>query len=141
MNKLSPTHSVINLLKQGKSLENILEEVNLPSLGAYIFEFICKTNCSVEVIAGFADLNKTSLYRILNGEINPHRNVLLRLSRVLNMNIDETQQLLKCGNVALLSGRRPRDVVIMDGIIHNNDIADINENLEKHKMPDLFSKK
>lgn len=95
---------------------------------------------SVEVIAGLADLNKTTLYRILNGEMNPKRNVLLRLSRVLNMDLDETQDLLKCGNVATLSGTRPRDILIMDGILSGKDLTDISGILKEHALPDLFSK-
>jgi len=67
--------------------------------------------------------------------------VLLRLSRVLGMNLSETQKLLKIGDLASLSGSSPRDIVIIDGILRELDIIDINNRLEKNGFSDLFSKK
>lgn len=141
MNELSPTEIAIDLIKRGKSLNTVIQEAKLPTLSAYLFEFICKKNISVDTVAGLADLNKTSLYRILNGEMNPRPNVLIRLSRVLDMDIEETQKLLKCGNCASLSGSKPRDVYIMDGIIHNRTITEISDILTEHSLPDLFTKR
>ena len=67
--------------------------------------------------------------------------MLLRLSRVLGMNLSETQKLLKIGDLASLSGSSPRDIVIIDGILRELDIIDINNRLEKNGFSDLFSKK
>lgn len=132
------TQIVSDMLKNGYPVNLLIEQLNRPSLSSYLFDFICKTEKSVEVIAGLANLHKATLYRILGGEMNPKRNVLLRLSRVLNMDLPETQQLLKCGNAASL-GAKPRDIIIMDGILHNKDLADINEELVKRNLPDIFS--
>ncbi len=67
--------------------------------------------------------------------------MLLRLSRVLGMNLSETQKLLKIGDLASLSGSSPRDIVIIDGILRELDIIDINNHLGKNGFSDLFSKK
>lgn len=141
MQKSGPTETVISRLNGGTSVTQILQETKSPTLGDYLFEFLCKTNRSVETIAGLAGLNKSSLYRILNAEVCPQRNVLLRLSRILNMNLSETQKLLKIANLATLSGSNPRDIVIIDGISWNRDIVDINNKLIKFGYSDLFSKK
>mgnify|MGYP002443201606 CR=1 FL=1 len=125
----------------GASVTQLLHEANGPALGDYLFQFLRKTPRSVETIAGLAGLNKSSLYRILNAEVSPQRNVLLRLSRVLGMNLSETQKLLKIGDLASLSGSSPRDIVIIDGILRELDIIDINNRLEKNGFSDLFSKK
>ena len=55
------------------------------------------------------------------------------------MNINDTQTLLKCGNLATLSGTKKRDLIIMNGIINNKNIADINDDLIAHEFPDLFT--
>lgn len=141
MSELQPTELAISLLREGKPLNQVIMEAKLPTLSAYLFDFICKTNKSVEAIADLASLNKASLYRILNGESNPGRNVLIRLSRILNMGLDETQVLLKCGNVALLSGSKPRDIVIIDGILNGKEIDDINDVLAEHGFSSIYSKK
>lgn len=141
MPELQPTELAIALLREGKPLNQVILEAKLPTLSAYLFDFICRTDTSIEIIANLASLNKASLYRILNGESNPGRNVLIRLSRILNMNLEETQTLLKCGNVALLSGTKTRDIVIMDGIIHSKEIDDISTTLVDLGFSDLYSKK
>lgn len=141
MSELQPTELAVALLREGKPLAQVIHEAKLPSLSAYLFSFICKTDTAIEIIANLASLNKASLYRILNGESNPGRNVLIRLSRILNMSLDETQTLLKCGNVASLSGSKPRDVVIIEGIIKAKEIDDISNTLVEHGFGDLYSKK
>ena len=139
MQQSGPTEIAVSRLKGGASVTQLLHEAN--ALGDYLFQFLCKTPRSVETIAGLAGLNKSSLYRILNAEVSPQRNVLLRLSRVLGMNLSETQKLLKIGDLASLSGSSPRDIVIIDGILRELDIIDINNRLEKNGFSDLFSKK
>lgn len=141
MQQSGPTEIAVSRLKGGTSVTQLLHEANGPALGDYLFQFLCKTPRSVETIAGLAGLNKSSLYRILNAEVSPQRNVLLRLSRVLGMNLSETQKLLKIGDLASLSGSSPRDIVIIDGILRELDIIDINNRLEKNGFSDLFSKK
>lgn len=139
MSDITPTEMAINLLKEGKSVDLIVKEARLPSLGAYLFTFICRKDISIQAAAELAGLNRVTLHRILNGEMNPRRNVLLRLSRVLELDLDETQKLLKCGNCASLSGSKPRDVYIMDGILHGRGIADIDEELTENGLSGLFS--
>jgi hypothetical protein len=141
MQQSGPTEIAVSRLKGGTSVTQLLHEANGPALGDYLFQFLRKTPRSVETIAGLAGLNKSSLYRILNAEVSPQRNVLLRLSRVLGMNLSETQKLLKIGDLASLSGSSPRDIVIIDGILRELDIIDINNHLEKNGFSDLFSKK
>lgn len=141
MSELQPTELAVALLREGKPLAQVIHEAKLPSLSAYLFSFICKTDASIEIIANLASLNKASLYRILNGESNPGRNVLIRLSRILNMSLEETQTLLKCGNVASLSGSKPRDIIIINGILNRLEIDDINDLLLKHGFTDIYSKK
>lgn len=141
MQKPSPTEMAISRLRDGVSITELLRETREPSLGDYLYSFLCRLDCSVETIAGLAGLNKSSLYRILNGEVSPQRNVLLRLARILAMNLSQTQRLLKAGKQATLSGGDPRDIVIIDGILRGLDIMDINNNLTQNCFSDLFSKK
>lgn len=141
MEKPGPTETAVSRLKNGVPVAQILDETRSPTLGDFLFEFLSKMDGSVELIAGLAGLNKSTLYRILNAEVSPQRNVLLRLSRILGMDLSQTQKLLKIGKVATLTGSSPRDIVIIDGILRRLDIADIDENLQKNGFSDLFSKK
>ena len=135
----SETEIALNQLKQGRSLEDVLAQAQLPELGKFFMKFIYKKNISIDALAGLADMNKSTVYRICDNKMHPSSNVLIRLSRVLEMNIDDTQTLLKCGNLATLSGTKKRDLVIMNGIIKNKDIIAINDDLIAHDFPDLFT--
>lgn len=141
MQKPGPTEMAISRLQEGVSITQLLHETREPSLGDYLYSFLCRLDRSVETVAGLAGLNKSSLYRILNGEVSPQRNVLLRLARILSLDLSQTQCLLKAGKQATLSGRDPRDIVIIDGILRELDIIDINDNLNRNRFSDLFSKK
>lgn len=140
MRKLNMTESAIEQLKNGIPLTKLLKEADSRTVGDFLYPYLTKTSKSVEVVAGLADLNKSSLYRILNGETSPQRNVLLRLSRILEMNLTDTQSLLKLGGHATLSGSNPRDIVIISGILKEQDIADISEALSRNGYADLFAK-
>lgn len=134
------TEAAIEKLKKGVPLTQVIRGSDSQTVGDYLYSFLSNTSKSVEAVAGLADLNKSSLYRILNAETNPQRNVLLRLSRILEMNLTETQTLLKLGGHATLSGSSPRDIVIISGILKEQDIIDISTVLSENGFADLFAK-
>lgn len=135
----SETELALNRLRQGCPLEDVLSQAQLPELGRFLMKFIYKKSISIDALAGLAGVNKSTVYRICDNKIHPSPNVLIRLSRVLEMNIEDTQILLKCGNLPTLSGERKRDLVIINGIVNNKDIMDINDDLISHEFPDLFT--
>lgn len=136
---MSATETVIRRLEQGDNIEHVLEEINLPELGSFLLRAIYRRNISVADLADLSKMNKTTIYRICDNKMNPSPNILIRLSRVLEMNIENTQKLLRSGNVATLSGQRARDVIIMDGIIKEKSFHEINDDLIARGMPDLFT--
>ena len=136
---MNDTTYLIKQLKEGYSLEDALKEATLPTVGQYLMTFVYKQEASTEIIADLAGLNKTTLYRISKNQIRPSANVLIRLSRILEMNIEETQMLLKCGKHATLSKGTARDIIIMEGIIKNKCVSEINEKLIAHDFPDLYT--
>lgn len=140
MKNINMTEAAIEKLKKGVPLTQVIRGSDSQTVGDYLYSFLSNTSKSVEAVAGLADLNKSSLYRILNAETNPQRNVLLRLSRILEMNLTETQTLLKLGGHATLSGSSPRDIVIISGILKEQDIIDISTVLSENGFADLFAK-
>ena len=139
MAKQSPTEHAFQAIKLGKSIEDLADSATRPSVGVYLNDYIIKRGLSIEVTANLAGLNKTSLYRIIKGNTNASRNVLLRLSRALHMSYEETQTLLKYGNTATLSGSNARDIYIMNAIYHDKDIYEIDQILIGHHLPEISS--
>lgn len=141
MDKPEPTQKVISMLKKGYAAEEIINGSKFPTLGNYLLEFICRRNVDIPILAQNVQLNKATVYRILEGQLNPSRDVLIRLSRALCMNLDQTQYLLKYGNAAALTSARARDIKIIDGILKDLPLGSINEELQKSGFPDLSNKR
>ena len=140
--RLTPTEYAVALLARGCSPDEVRERMRqerivFPSISGVLIEMMEKRGKSVEVVAGLADVEPTTIYRIIKKERNPSRNILFRLALAMELTFAETQVLLKSGNCASLSASRPRDLVIMDGIIHNRDFVEVNVELEKKGFPNL----
>lgn len=119
----------------------LIHLVSTDSLPGYLNHLMGKRNISADVLAGLADLNRASLYKILNGSTkNPSRNVLFRLGLAMQLGFQDTQLLLKLGGRATLSGERKRDILISDGIIHKRSIDEINVRLQRHHFASLYEK-
>ena len=140
MDKLAPTQKAINAMKNGKRWEDITVPTRAATLGNFLMNQICAKGISIGTASELAGLNRATLYKILNGDTHPTRNVLIRLSRILDMSIEATQQLLKMAGFSPLSGSRTHDVIIMYGIINGLNIMDIDRDLTKNGYPSLFAK-
>lgn len=121
-------------------LNALLHQVKLPSLASCLNEFLGRQRINTDVMAELAGMNRASAYKILNGEMKPSRNVLLRIALVLELSFEECQILLKCGERAALSASRPRDLVLMDAVINRHSIDDVNQQLQQNKFLDLYSR-
>lgn len=122
------------------ALDDLIHQVKLPSLAGCLNEFLGKRRMNTDAMAELAGMNRASAYKILNGEMKPSRNVLLRIALVLELSFEETQVLLKCGERASLSASRPRDLLLMDGVINRRSIDDVNLQLQQNGFLDLYSR-
>ena len=128
-------------LMQHFPASELLGEVPRQSLPGYLNLMIGRRGLSTDAVAELSALNRASLYKILNGSTrSPSRNVLLRLALTLELEFHETQDLLKLGGQASLSGQRERDILISDGIIHRRSIDEVNNRLLSYGFADLYKK-
>lgn len=135
------TEIIVEKLKRNEiSVNELIKSIKLPSLSDCLNDMIGKKNVTIEALTGLASMSRASFYRVINGETKPSRNLLLRISLVLGNTYEETQLLLKCGNCAALSGTRPRDVILINGILHHLDIEQISQNLEENGFVNLYSR-
>lgn len=118
-----------------------LDEIPLgPSVNDLINQALARRNISVSAVAELAGINRSSLYKILDGTVQPQRNTLLRLALTLELSYEETQQLLKAGNVSQLSSQRLRDRVILTGLLNQEPLDEISQILEDQGFPNLYAK-
>jgi DNA-binding phage protein len=132
------TEMIVKMIRSGEyTIEELETMAKLPTLTDCLNEMIGRQNRPIDAIAGLAGMNTATFHKILSRKMNPSRNMLIRISRSLDMTFEETQILLKSGNCAALSGNRGRDLYLIDGIENKKGIADINDALTSHGYMDL----
>lgn len=134
------TIAIVELIRNGQSIEDLISQAKLPSLASCLNEMMGRKGYSTAITADMADINPASLHKIMTKKMAPSRNVLLRIAFALEMDFEETQVLLKSGNCAALSANRKRDLYIIQGIENKTPFDEVNEMLQKHDLPDLYSK-
>lgn len=134
----TPTEIAAYYFETGHSVEELNEVMNkrkitYPTISQVMNEFMGKKNLSVESISGMADVNPATIYRIMSGDRNPKRNLIIRIAMAMVLTIHETQALLKSANCSLLSAARERDLIIMHGISQEEDYETVNETIKTRR--------
>ena len=84
-----------------------------------------------------AELSEVYAYQIFSGIRHPERKKLLCLAVGLTLDLQETQNLLKCAGYSPLYVKLPFDSVVMYGICKQMSIIEINELLFKNDLETL----
>lgn len=95
------------LVREGKVFDETL------ALKDYLNELLRKQHISIPEIVTETVLSKSFVYQIFNGERNPGRDILLRISFAMHLSLKETQQLLRLGEKNTLYPRVRRDAAII----------------------------
>lgn len=70
------------------------------------------------------NIEKSYLYQILKGRRAPGREFLIRFARFLQLNLDETQRLLKIAQRQSLYPRNKRDAAVIYAITHKLNLEE-----------------
>ena len=84
-----------------------------------------------------AELSEVYGYQIFSGVRVPERKKLLCLAVSMELNIDQTQKLLKCAGYAPLYVKLPVDSVVLYGLCNKMSVIEINELLYKYDLETL----
>ena len=84
-----------------------------------------------------AELSEVYGYQIFSGVRVPERRKLLCLAVSMRLNIEETQQLLKCAGYSQLYTKLPFDSVVLYGLCKALSVVQINELLYEYELETL----
>ena len=84
-----------------------------------------------------AELAEVYGYQIFSGIRVPERKKLLCLAVGMNLNIEETQQLLKCAGYSQLYVKLPFDSIVLYGLCKALSVVQINELLYEYELETL----
>ena len=92
-------------------------------------ELFLRSGLSKAALAKKAGTSEVYLYQIFSGERTPSRDRTICLCFGLSATLEETQELLKRNGFAQLYVRNRRDAIIIYGLSHSMELAEINDRL------------
>lgn len=138
------TAYLMQLLGENRDLSQLLEkcegDIVSPTLAAFLSKCQQKCGLSIAQIADSSLLSQSFVYQIFSGIRKPGRNVLLSIARIMNLDLDCTQRLLRLAQKGELYPRIKRDAVIIFGIQHRYTLFEIDELLQKIDEAPLVQK-
>jgi len=84
-----------------------------------------------------AEFSEVYGYQIFSGIRVPERKKLLCLAVGMQLNIEETQQLLKCAGYSQLYVKLPFDSIVLYGLCKELSVVQINELLYEYELETL----
>lgn len=131
--KSKSTNELLNILKQSDSpkdyIVNNSNSLITDPLSTYLTTLLSQKGITKSQVIKAAELNDIYCYQIFSGKRFPSRDTLISICIGMQLNVDETQQLLKYAGFAPLYTKNIRDSIILFGIINNYSIYEINESL------------
>ena len=105
-------------------------QMALESIPSYLNKKMGERNLSTAQLFEAANTERSTGYKIMNGQLLPSRDSLLRVALVLGLDVNEAQYLLKVGRRARLTPRDTRDAVVLHCIIQHKSLLDSNLTLD-----------
>ena len=102
------------------------QQMALESIPSYLNKKMGEKDLSTAQLFEAASTERSTGYKIMNGQLLPSRDSLLRVSFALELDVNETQYLLKIGRRARLTPRDSRDAVILHCIIKQISLVETN---------------
>ena len=109
-------------------------EFKMP-LHEYLNKLLQEKNLSKSELVEKINANDKHIYHIFSGLRKPSRKKLLTIARAMELNLDETNYLLRYGGFAILYVRDVWDSVIMHAIEKNLTVIEINFILDELGQP------
>lgn len=136
------TDKLFEELKINPDAENFLaqnqNELTVP-LHEYLNKLLQEKNLTKSEIVKKINTDDKHIYHIFSGVKKPSREKLLTIARAMELNLEETQYLLRYGRFAILYPRNSWDAVIISAIEKNLTVLETNIILEKLGLPLLSS--
>ena len=101
----------------------------LESVSSLLDELYKRSHLTKAEMARRSGMSSVYLHQLFAGKRNPSRDKLISLSIGMSLPLDDTQRLLKRCGYAELYARDKRDAIILYGILHGQDLHQINDAL------------
>lgn len=125
------TDELMTILKEKKDYSEYLSEFQSELIGnisTYLNSLV--SDIKISELSKKSGLSESYIYKLLEGKrCNPSRDTLLQLCFGLELDIEKSNRLLRCGNVNILYPRIKRDSIIIFCINKKEDLKKCDEML------------
>ena len=108
-------------------VEENKEELQTKTVPEFLEELLEKYDRKKAEVAKRAGLDESYNYQIFMGKRNAKRDKLIQIAFGFPLTVEETQQLLRCGEYSELYVRRKRDAYLMYALEKGYDVWQVNE--------------
>ena len=107
------------------------------TLSEMLEQLLAKKGLKKSAVIKEAEMSEVYGYQIFSGVRVPERKKLLCLAVGMNLNIEETQKLLKCAAYSPLYVKLPFDSIVLYGLCKSLSVLEINELLYEYELETL----
>lgn len=127
---MKSTDELQKVLENSQDLEKYLddnfEDITNTTFPEYLEKILRKKDLTKSEVIEKSNIQKNYAYQIFDGSKNPSRNKVLALAFSMNLEVDETNRLLKLSNNSILYPRIKRDSIICFAIKQSKSLMDTN---------------
>ncbi len=136
---MKSTNELMNLIKKAPREEFVdsLKEENM-DISGMMKDILAEKQVEIKRAIDLLLLEASYGYQIFNGRRKPTRIILLRFAIIFELNLEETQQLLKMGQKQELYPRIRFDAAVIYGIEHHYSIEEVEDLLSEVGEKSLF---
>ena len=135
--RINRTLMMIEAMSNGASLDEMLKKAEpMKTLPEMILPRL--RDMSYDTLGVLAGCSRANIYKLMSGKSHPEKDMQLRIAFVLQMDLEETQQMLKSAHRTPLSSGNRRDVCIMYGLMNHLDGSEMDAVLEKQNFGPLW---
>ena len=109
------------------ALDRLSGELSAPSFPQHLEHQMDRRSINAAQLSELALLSRSFTYQLCSGTRAPSRDIVLRLALVLELNVEETQRLLRCAQRGALYPRVRRDAVLIFCLTQKLSLFDTDE--------------
>ncbi|SDN87737.1 helix-turn-helix domain-containing protein [Acetanaerobacterium elongatum] len=122
------TSTLLRRLFKAPDLDNFIEchanAMDVPQFPAYLKELCHEAGLVPEQIIKKAAIDRTYGHQLFNGTRKPSRDKVIQLAFGFNLNVEDTQKLLKLAQKSALYPKIKRDAIILYSLSNHKDILE-----------------
>ncbi len=139
MDREITTNTLVQKIAEGREFHRVMEDSRGHFMEITVSEYLtglCRQrNLVPEQVIKKAQIDRTYGHQLFNGTRVPSRDKLLQLSIGMELDLKETQQLLKTAGKSILYAKIKRDAAVIYGITHHMDVMEVQGLLASIQAP------